>query len=393
MKKLICLIVCFCLVAAGCSKTPAPEIQDTNPPAVETAPVNDVPANETTEATIAETIPALAYQNPYTAVSLIPFTRSVEDSSGTTLYSCSSSDLTVTMNDHTVASGIAADFQLRMEAVLSAAKSALDAACEDYEGEGDWTEFFCNFDFDVARIDQMTLSFVAIETFFDGTPLSGQTSISMNYDMQTGAFLALKDILTEDFSADTLIVCILNALSSQADQLFEDYIETITGMFDTNTPIENWYLSKNGLCFHFSPYEIAPPNRGIVRAEIPYEQLVGILKDEYFPAETVEFSGNLIMHDFSDANTDSINQFAEVILDDSAKQYLLYPQGTVLNVRVEIGTWTKTGAFVADSLLFSAEALTSGNALMIQLEEADLGKLCITYQTGQEIIRTPWQNS
>ena len=99
------------------------------------------------------------------------------------------------------------------------------------------------------------------------------------------------------------------------------------------------------------------------------------------------------MHDFSDANTDSINQFAEVILDDSAKQYLLYPQGTVLNVRVEIGTWTKTGAFVAESLLFRAEALTSGNALMLQLEEADLGKLCITYQTGREIIRTPWQNN
>ena len=391
MKKLICLILCLCLATTGCSQAPAEEnIPETQPVQTEAPTSTTV---EETEAAIVETIPAMAYQNPFTAVSLVPHQETVQADNGTTLYRISSPNMTLVMNDHSVADAIVHDFTGRSSKRLAAAEKDLAAASEDYAGQSDWTAYFCDMIYDTGRIDQMTLSLIGTETFFDGTHRSGQAAVSLTYDMQTGVFLTLKDVLTADFSADALVQCILDALADQANDLFEDYADSISALFATNTPAENWYFSETGLRFYFNPYEIAPQNKGIVLAEIPYEQLIGILKDAYFPAEAVEFSGKLMMSAFTDADTSAITQFAEAVLDSNGSQYLIYPQGTVLNIRVEMGTWTKSGAFVADAAIFTAEALTTGNALMLQLNEEDLGALCITYQTGHEIIQIPWQTN
>lgn len=391
MKKLICMLLCLCLAAAGCSEAPAeentPETQQTQ----ETTQQTEPSVTEDTEPEVIETIPAMAYQNPFTAVSMIPYSTVSQAENGTLLYRCSSQIMTLVMNDHAVADAIMQDFASRNSKLLTAAEGALQDACEEYSGEADWPTYFCEVIYDTARIDQMVLSITGCETFFDGTQRSGQTTFSLTYDMQTGVFLTLGDVLTPDFSADALVQCILDALADRADDLFEGYAESISALFATNTPVENWYFTANGLCFYFNPYEIAPQSQGTVLAEIPYTQLAGILQDAYFPAEAVEFSGQLSMAAFADTDTGNFSQFAEAVLDSSGSQYLIYPQGTVLNVRVETGTWTKSGAFVADAAIFSAEALTEGNALMLQIREEDLGSLCITYQTGREIIRTPWQ--
>lgn len=393
MKKLICMLLCLSLAAAGCTEAPTEESTPEAPQSQATTQQTEPQVTEETEPEIIETIPAMAYQNPFTAVSLIPYSEDFQAEDGTTLYRCGSQTLTLVMNDHAVADAIIRDFTSRNDKLLTAAEGALEAAREDYSGQSDWSAYFCDIVYNTARIDQMALSLTGCQTFFDGTHRSGQTTFSLTYDMQTGAFLTLRDILNPDFSADALVQCILDALADRTDDLFEDYAESISALFSTNTPVENWYFTETGLCFYFNPYEIAPQSRGTVLAEIPYAALTGILKDAYFPAEAVEFSGSLTMAAFTDADTSGISQFAEAVLDASGSQYLIYPQGTVLKVRVEAGTWTKSGAFVADAAIFTAEALTEGNALMLQIREEDLGSLCITYQTGREIIRTPWQTN
>jgi len=65
--------------------------------------------------------------------------------------------------------------------------------------------------------------------------------------------------------------------------------------------------------------------------------------------------------------------------------------GTVLDLRIETGTWTRNGTFLPDATVFAAEALTEGNAVLLQLLDADLGTLCITYRTGNQNISMPWQ--
>ena len=47
----------------------------------------------------------------------------------------------------------------------------------------------------------------------------------------------------------------------------------------------NYYLGKKGLILQYAEYEIGPFVVGLPRLTIPYEQLKGIIKTEYLPAE------------------------------------------------------------------------------------------------------------
>lgn len=48
---------------------------------------------------------------------------------------------------------------------------------------------------------------------------------------------------------------------------------------------DNFYLGKQGLILQYGEYDIGPYVVGLPRLMIPYDQLKGVLKSEYFPAE------------------------------------------------------------------------------------------------------------
>ncbi|MBJ9371039.1 RsiV family protein [Acinetobacter sp. TGL-Y2] len=48
---------------------------------------------------------------------------------------------------------------------------------------------------------------------------------------------------------------------------------------------DNFYLGKQGLILQYGEYDIGPYVVGLPRLTIPYDQLKGILKPQYFPAE------------------------------------------------------------------------------------------------------------
>lgn len=389
MKRQILLLLCLSLLLVGCGKGPAAETTvQTQPAAIPTeAPV----PQETEKPAVEETYPTIAYHKPFTAVSLTPNGDSLLAQDGTTIYRYSSQHLTLVMNDHEIAQGITADFNDRADRLVQGAVADLEAVKADYTGQSDWYSYFCDIRYDARRLDQAVLSLAGHQLFYDGTHRSGENTFALSYDMQTGIKLRLQDVLVEDFSADVLSALIADALAPQAEDLYSDYTDSISGLFRSNAPVDNWYFTKNGLCFFFNPYEIAPLSLGTVLAELPYDMLLGILKDAYFPDEAVEFYGSLAMMPFASADTGAIDQFAEVILDEGGSQYLLLPQGTVLDVSVQTGTWTKDGAFAPDATIFVAEALSQGNALMLQLPKEALGSLHISYRSGSELIQTPWQ--
>ncbi|MHA3893036.1 RsiV family protein [Acinetobacter sp. GXMZU3951] len=51
---------------------------------------------------------------------------------------------------------------------------------------------------------------------------------------------------------------------------------------------DNYYLSPQGLILQYGEYEIGPYVVGLPRLTIPYEQLQGVLKQEYLPAAATE---------------------------------------------------------------------------------------------------------
>ena len=46
---------------------------------------------------------------------------------------------------------------------------------------------------------------------------------------------------------------------------------------------ENFFFNTDGLAFSYPPYAIAPYSEGNVVLTVPYDELVGVLKDEYLP--------------------------------------------------------------------------------------------------------------
>jgi len=48
---------------------------------------------------------------------------------------------------------------------------------------------------------------------------------------------------------------------------------------------DNFYLGKQGLILQYGEYDIGPYVVGLPRLMIPYDQLKGVLKSQYFPAE------------------------------------------------------------------------------------------------------------
>ena len=46
---------------------------------------------------------------------------------------------------------------------------------------------------------------------------------------------------------------------------------------------DNFYLAQQGLVLQYAEYEIGPYVAGLPRLMIPYEQLQGVLKQEYLP--------------------------------------------------------------------------------------------------------------
>ena len=387
MKQWIILILCLCLTVSGCTSATTLE---SRPAESQEAPITE-PTLESNDPI--ETISPMEYSKPLTAISMIPYSEAVRHKSGATLYSWSSQNISLVMNDYGVAQVITLDFTNRDDRIIQAAVEDLAAANTDYTGHEDWIPYFCDIRYTPTRLDQIILSLAGNELLYDGTHRSGESTFAFNYDMQTGMYLSLRDILNPDYSADLLVSCILEALSGKSEDLFEDYTYSISSMFDSNAPIENWYFTENGLCFFFNPYEIAPQRKGVILAEIPYPQLVGILKDAYFPEEAVEYSGKLLMAEFDAAPTEDIPRYMEAVMDNGGNRYLIYVQGTVQNICVETGSWTKNGTFVPENTVFFAEALTEDIALILEMQPEHLGQLCITYQIGSNILQTPWQSN
>ena len=108
----------------------------------------------------------------------------------------------------------------------------------------------------------------------------------MTYDLSTGELIYLDEILDPASSADTLFQLLKKQLSAQEDDLYYDYEDALRDRFTGELhSIRTWYFSRNGLCFHFAPYDIAPYSSGTIIAEIPYSELSGVLLEKYMPVE------------------------------------------------------------------------------------------------------------
>ena len=386
MNKLIALLlsVCVLFTIAGCKKTP------------DKTPNHQVPHAETSTSSTEDSTQTGGIpvgQKPMVSVSLPIVTESTSADNGTVIFNYTTQVPYLIVPDPDVAEDVINDFLTRIDPINTDAESILEAARSAYTGSSLWTPYVCSITYAPQRVDYGILSLFGNDVRFSGGAHSVVTGVSINYDLITGKALSLTDILTDSTSADTVCQLVINALADLSTEvtLNSDYETTVTDSFSGKLADNgSWYLSQTGLCFYFSPYEIAPYSAGVVVVEIPYEKLTGIMEDAYFPAERDAVSGTVSAESFDAADLDAYTQFSEIVLESGKEKILLYTDKSVYDVRIESGTWSASGKLYTPMYtVFAAHTLTPGDAVMVEsaLTEA-APALRLSYKTGSETVTT-----
>lgn len=326
------------------------------------------------------------------AVSVPAITETVIADDGTVIFNYIHQSMSLTLQDPDVADKIIVDFLGRFDSTQAAAQSLITDAKAAYSpGAANWYPYMCSMLYNPVRIDPGVLSLHGTIASHSGGAHPEQAGISANYDLLTGDVLTLASIMTPDATSDDFCNLTLDALARVEDELYlyDDYQGTVRQRFSHDlSSDEAWYFTQTGICFYFSPYEVAPYVSGIVTAEIPYNKLTGIILDEYFPAEQPNGIGAVTAVNLQNTDLSRFDQITELILDEGGQMALLYTEGTVNDVRIEAGAWDSAGqTFIPSYTAFATASLAAGDAVMVESNIPDtMPNLRLTYRSGDRTI-------
>ncbi len=386
MKKTLCIILIIFTVFSLCACKSNPENTDVN-----TDPIVNDPSDttQTTADDAPDDLPEFK-QLPMVSVSL-PVTREIAQAdNGTVIFEHCHQSIALSLNDSNVADDVILDFLARVNKTQSYADSVLAQAQRDYSGGSNWIPYQYSISYKPMRIDSGVLSLFGADASYSGSSHPDAHYSAANYNLVTGDVLTLSDILNKNVTATTLSDATLEVLNAQKDEYrlyigFESVVaERFTRKFTTD---EAWYFSNKGLCFYFPPYEVAPYTSGVVVAEIPYEKLIGILKDDYFPAERQPAFGNMLAEAMTAENMSKFTQFSDIILDRNAETFFLYTDYAVYNITLQTAVM-QSGVVNPLYTVFATTSLTPGDAIMVQGNPSlDAEFLILSYESDGEIIK------
>lgn len=377
MKRLICILLCLCLAmaAGGCTQEPVIPETTTN------APTTNVIILPPDDPCIPETV-----QQPMHAIVLPTVTETTLAEDGTVLFTKTYQKFQLILNGSEVDSIISADLQSRLGTALSDASNIEATARMAYDPLSAWNPYLMEVTYTPTRIDQAILSLFGNHLSYSGSVHPTLVTESITYDLSTGTSLTLGDILAEGIDGTAICDLIIQALAPRAEQdLYGDHREVLQERFSQNYEnLTDWYFSRTGLCFHFSPYDIAPYSSGTIIAEIPYENLTGIILEQYLPSNQEVPTGSMYAEAYLEDDIERFTFIANVELDPSGTKVLLHPDANVTDVRIESGTWSSDGTlYVPSSTVFAADSIGLGNAIVITagLSETD-PVLRLVYRSG-----------
>lgn len=299
-----------------------------------------------------------AAQKPMVAVALPTVTEEKSAQDGTLLLRTVYQNMELTVPDPEVAERIIVDFLNYTDLLTATNVALLKQAAESYVPNSNFSPYLSQIVFTPRRIDQGILSLYGEYVEYKGSAHPEVNPLSLTYDMTTGQAVTSSEILVKG-SDEQLLGAVLGALINQQDILYEGYEDTVKELFLSK---QNWYLSEEGIVFYYSPYEIAPYSAGVVTATVPYQALSGILNDAYFPREKDTLWGEIKVLPFTPDNTARFTQSAEVVCGEGNAQAIIYTDGTLESIYVELINEQNCQTVIA------AHTLTPGDAIIIHGE-------------------------
>ena len=364
------LAICLTFSLSGCLR---PE-KDPTQPSNNTTGTQQSPTDPTTEQDFLETM---------VAVSVPTTTENTTAEDGTVLFQYTYQHMSLVLHKPAVADKIILNFLNRVDSTRKSAEDTANMAKIAYNGNVNWVPYLYHLTYSPMRIDHKVLSLFGNNVVFSGAGHPERTCISASYDLLTGDVLTLASIMTPNASADDFCKLVLEGLSEMAegDYLYEDYTTTVKNRFHVDTSCdEAWYFTQTGLCFYFSPYEIAPYSSGVISVEIPYEKLQGLLHEAYLPAARNTASGTVAISPFESINLSDFSHIAEIVTTKDGKMYMAHTDGSVQDLRILMTDKASNYA------VFAAYNLAKGDGIMIQADDALLENMRLTYKTGSETV-------
>lgn len=373
MKKILAVLLCICmgLVWVGCSAPSAGNSDLTNSPSVSTAPEN----------------PDALRQNMH-ALSMVSISQDTPAQDGTVIFTRTYQNISLTLDRTNVAQAITSDLKTRIDTALANCAELEDFARDAYTGQDDWMPYFAYIQYTPTRLDGAVLSLFGNHSSHSGGNHPTLSTQSVTYDLTTGQMLKLGDILAKDCTNAQLISLVNQALSPSSEDLWYDYETIIEDLFSPDrNKITNWYFSRTGLCFHFSPFTIAPYSAGTIVATIPYERLTNILLEKYLPTEHPAATGSMYAQ-IHRGEIDQMTQLAQVTLDPAGASVLIYPDDTVCDVRIETGFLSSDSSrFIPSATVFAADVMDRSCGIVLTADlAAEENLLRLVYHTGAQEI-------
>ena len=318
------------------------------------------------------------------AISLPTIQRDTVAKDGTLIFQCAYQDPVLYLDDLQAQNAISQHLQRCTQTFLQEADLIMAAAQQDYDCQAGWTPYFAKLSYDAVRIDPQVLSLQCTIQSYDGSAHPSQYTMSATYDLTTLTPLNFGQIMVEDWSREDMVRKLLEVLEPSAPFLYEDYTQKISDMFIGDISwFPDWCLTNEGLCFLFPPYSIAPADSGIIRAQIPYAQLDGLLEETFHPQHTAS-NGSIYIDSYDPAQTDRFRHISRLTISEQGTPFLLYPDATISDVTLESGHITETG-FQPERTLFAADPMSHGDALLIQADMEQI-ILRLTYRSeGQQV--------
>lgn len=373
MKKFCVPLLCCILILTGCSADK--NVIETMPTFVTESATPTLPQETIEEidsvALLAVSVPAITEQ----------FT--LEDS--TEIYSYTAQHMQLIHPNEEIADRVIIDFLNRVDAARLDAESVFTAAQNDFQSAENWYPYFYQIIYSPTRIDYGVLSLFGTQNSYSGAHHGSLSCVAANYDLTTGDVLTLGSIMHMDASKEDFIEILIDKLAASAEDigLFDGYEEGVRSRLGGDENLyEDFFFTNSGLSFFFAPYEIAPYSSGVVTVEIPYEELPGLIYDGYFPAEREIVEGTMHTGSFMETDMEQFENMAEITLTTGEEIMVIYPEGSVEDVRVNIAG---DGMNMPDYTVFAALEISDGNAVVMSLSEDLIERVAIAYtENGNE---------
>lgn len=379
MKRWIACLVILCMVITlyACKKDNTSDKTPTNVVNANAAePLDNEPVTS-------DKIPVA--QKTLYSVSVPVITEETLAEDGTLIYSRIYQDMELIGPEPAVADAVILDFLNRIDTATSEEKSILEAAQANYTAGSHWNPYLCQITFTPYRIDSSILSLFGCYASYSGSSHPTTAYPSVTYNLSSGKVLTMGDILVEGVDTQKLSQLVIDALATQKDDIFlyEGFEDTVNTRFSKKISQDaDWYLTDEGLCFYFAPYDVAPYSSGAVSACVVYSDLTGILDDAFFPAETEESEGEISVEAYDSATMAGFTQIAECITGAENEKIVLSTEGYVQNLRIDTGYFIGQTDYQKEHTVFASASLTPGDGIVVQASLSDPNhQIRITYQT------------